>query len=168
MIPEECIVSADENMLHTIVRNLISNALKYTHDNGEILIYTELRNSTCYLSVKDNGVGISRELKEKLFKADREATTPGLHNEKGSVLGLILCKTFVEQMDGNILVESQPGLGSTFTVTLKLEGMSGYPLLISSHLNGIECCCNSLGHSINALIELLTQQHFHHHVEFGL
>lgn len=125
MIPEECIVSADENMLHTIVRNLISNALKYTYDNGEILIYAELRNSTCYLSVKDNGVGISSELKGKLFKADRDATTPGLHNEKGSGLGLILCKTFVEQMGGNILVESQPGLGSTFTVTLKLEGIPG-------------------------------------------
>ncbi|HOY73297.1 MAG TPA: ATP-binding protein, partial [Tenuifilaceae bacterium] len=67
----------------------------------------------------------SSELKGKLFKADRDATTPGLHNEKGSGLGLILCKTFVEQMGGNILVESQPGLGSTFTVTLKLEGIPG-------------------------------------------
>lgn len=121
-IPEGCIVSADENMLHTIVRNLISNALKYTHDNGEIMIYTEFKESTCYLSVKDNGIGISSELKGKLFRADREATTPGIHNERGSGLGLILCKTFAEQMGGNIMVESQPGLGSTFTVTLKLEG----------------------------------------------
>ncbi|HNS31150.1 MAG TPA: HAMP domain-containing sensor histidine kinase, partial [Tenuifilaceae bacterium] len=118
-IPENLMVLADENMIHNIIRNLITNAVKFTPDNGHIKIFAESKGELYHLSIADNGVGINKEHLENLFRLDKHVTTPGTHNEKGSGLGLILCKEFIERNGGTITVVSEPGKGSTFTITLK-------------------------------------------------
>lgn len=111
-------VCVDVNMLKIILRNLISNAIKYTHPNGEIVISGVQNKNNIEISVADNGVGMSEETRSKLFKFDTIVTTTGTANEKGSGLGLILCKEFVEKHGGEIWVKSEPGKGSTFIFSL--------------------------------------------------
>ncbi|MCA1759933.1 MAG: transporter substrate-binding domain-containing protein, partial [Bacteroidales bacterium] len=108
-------VYADVNMLKTILRNLIFNAIKYTQLNGKIVISAVQNQNNIEITVSDNGVGMSEETRSKLFKMDANITTPGTANEKGSGLGLILCKEFVEKHGGKIWVESELGKGSAFT-----------------------------------------------------
>ncbi|MDA3911107.1 MAG: transporter substrate-binding domain-containing protein [Bacteroidales bacterium] len=115
---EDFEVYADVNMLKTILRNLISNAIKYTHSNGKIVISAVQNQNNIEITVTDNGVGMSEENRSKLFKIDTNITTPGTANEKGSGLGLILCKEFVEKHGGKIWAESEEGKGSTFYFTL--------------------------------------------------
>jgi signal transduction histidine kinase len=119
-VPEGLRVLADENMVHNIIRNLITNAVKFTPDNGLIKVFTEVKDDYCSLNIADNGVGISKENLENLFRIDKHVSTPGTHNEKGSGLGLILCKEFVERNGGTISVTSDPEKGSTFTISFKL------------------------------------------------
>jgi len=114
-------VYADVNMLKTILRNLISNAIKYTHTNGEITISATQNDTSTVITVSDNGVGMDEETREKIFDVYTNITTRGTANEKGSGLGLVLCKEFVEQHGGEIVVESELGKGSTFTVLLPAE-----------------------------------------------
>ena len=119
-IPDDLIVFADENMLCTVIRNIVTNAAKFTHESGTIRIYTVTDEEFCYLSIADNGVGISPDIVKKLFHIDKDIISIGTHNEKGSGLGLILSKEFVERNGGTITVESELGKGSTFTISLKL------------------------------------------------
>lgn len=119
-ISESIVVYADENMLNTVIRNIIANAVKFTHDDGTINISAETDEEYCYLKIADNGVGISPKNITKLFKIDEDVVTIGTHNEKGSGLGLILSKEFVERNGGSISVESEVGKGSTFTISLTL------------------------------------------------
>jgi len=118
-INEQMIVLADQEMLKTVLRNLISNALKFTTANGKIEITAKSGSGEIEISVKDTGTGISKEDIEKLFKVDSNFTRRGTENEKGTGLGLILCKEFIEKHGGTIRVESEEGKGSTFTFTLK-------------------------------------------------
>jgi signal transduction histidine kinase len=111
-------VTADIQMVKTILRNLISNAIKYTNVNGEIIINANEVKQYVEIAIKDNGVGISTENQRKLFKIDAFHSTPGTHDEKGSGLGLLLCKEFVELHGGNIRIESEAGKGSRFSFTL--------------------------------------------------
>ena len=111
-------VTADIQMVRTILRNLINNAIKYTNINGEIKINACELNKFVEVTVIDNGIGISAENKRKLFKIDAFHSTPGTHNEKGTGLGLLLCKEFVELHGGSIRIESEAGKGSKFTFTL--------------------------------------------------
>ncbi len=119
-IPDDLKVFADENMLLTIIRNLLSNAVKFTFDNGTIKIFTQTQSRMCNLSISDNGVGISKENLENLFKVDKDVRTYGTRKEKGSGIGLLLCKEFAELNGGTIMVESKPNEGSTFTISLML------------------------------------------------
>jgi len=119
-VPESINVIADENMLYTVVRNILTNAVKFTKDNGSINIYTKTDDYFCYLCIADNGVGISPDRINKLFRIDKDVVTAGTHNEKGSGLGLILSKEFIERNGGKITVESELEKGSTFTISLKL------------------------------------------------
>ncbi|MFH1160983.1 MAG: HAMP domain-containing sensor histidine kinase [bacterium] len=116
---------ADENMARTIFRNLVSNAIKFTHTGGEVRIGSECVAEepipVVVVSVKDNGIGISGENLNKLFRMDEPVTTPGTAREKGTGLGLQLCKEFVEKNGGRIWAESEPGKGSTFVFTLPVE-----------------------------------------------
>jgi signal transduction histidine kinase len=111
-------VVADLQMVKTILRNLISNAIKYTNDNGEITINALENKRDVEVIVKDNGVGISSENQRKLFKIEAFHSTPGTHDEKGTGLGLLLCKEFVELHGGNIRLESEPDKGTRFAFTL--------------------------------------------------
>ena len=109
---------ADKDMISTIMRNLISNAIKFTHPGGSILISAVQKQKEITVSVKDNGVGIREEIMKKLFRIEESYSTSGTMNEKGTGLGLILCKEFVEKHKGTIRVESSQGNGSTFLFTL--------------------------------------------------
>jgi two-component system sensor histidine kinase/response regulator len=111
-------VVADRNMIKTILRNLISNAIKYTAPNGRVAIHTKDHDRRIEVIIKDDGVGMTGEILEKLFHIDKTSTTRGTADEKGTGLGLILCKEFVEKNGGLLQVESERGVGSTFRFTL--------------------------------------------------
>jgi two-component system, sensor histidine kinase and response regulator len=108
----------DEEMIKTVIRNLLSNALKFTPPGGKITVGADENEDTVGLWVRDTGVGIQESDKERLFRLDVQFTTPGTAKEKGSGLGLLLCKELVEKNNGSISVTSRPGGGSRFTVTL--------------------------------------------------
>lgn len=118
---ERTVVFADINMLKTVLRNLISNAIKFTNSNGEINVSALQNNNFIEISVSDNGVGMDEEKQSKLFRFETNVTTPGTENEEGSGLGLILCKEFVEKHNGEIWVESKLGQGSVFKIKLPFE-----------------------------------------------
>ena len=105
-------------MIDTVIRNLISNAIKFTNRDGKISISTDSTGPLLKVSVKDNGTGMSKEVKEKLFRLDVNQSTAGTDNETGTGLGLILCKEFIQKNGGTISVESEEGEGSTFQFTL--------------------------------------------------
>jgi len=117
-ISKELIINADKNMLNTVLRNLISNAIKFSNTNGEIEISAYNKNESCILSVKDNGVGMTKQQLDSLFNIAEVETTPGTYNETGSGLGLILCKEFVEKHHGKIWVESEVNTGSQFSFSI--------------------------------------------------
>lgn len=119
-LPHQMEVFGDENMIHTVIRNLISNAAKFTYESGEIKISCKAEGNICKVCISDNGIGINKENIDKLFRIDQHHTTLGTQNEKGSGLGLILCKEFVEQNGGTITVTSELGKGSTFCFSLNL------------------------------------------------
>ncbi len=114
-------VFADKNMIRTVLRNLVSNALKYTNIDDYVVLGVRLLPDMIEVYVKDNGLGMTAETVEKLFKLDQTFSTVGTANEQGTGLGLILCKEFIEKNNGSIHVESEPGNGSTFRFTLPLS-----------------------------------------------
>lgn len=115
---ENFAVFADKNMLQIIMRNLISNAIKFSSTNGKIIIYSILDHNQVEITVSDNGTGIREDVLKKIFVNNCGITTRGTANEKGSGLGLILCKEFVVKQGGRIWVESEVGVGSEFKFTL--------------------------------------------------
>ncbi|MBW6478755.1 MAG: tetratricopeptide repeat-containing sensor histidine kinase [Bacteroidales bacterium] len=120
-VDDDLAVWADRNMTDTVIRNLLSNALKYTEQGGEIKLSSYLKDHKVHISVKDNGVGIADENKRKIFQTDSLHSTYGTMDEKGSGLGLLLCKEFVEKQGGEIFFESERGKGSVFTFSLPCE-----------------------------------------------
>lgn len=121
-LPVPVVIFADKAMLETILRNLISNAVKFTGNGGTIIISVtpEDENKIC-VTVADNGVGISKENLDKLFKIEENHSTVGTQKEKGTGLGLILCKEFIEKHGGTIWVESEQRKGSKFIFTLPVN-----------------------------------------------
>ncbi len=117
-IDQEITIHADQSMMGTILRNLISNALKFTNPGGKITILTEKLDNELVLLVRDTGIGISKADQLRMFKIEENFTVKGTQNEKGTGLGLILCKEFIEQYGGRIWIESEEGVGSTFYFTL--------------------------------------------------
>jgi len=111
-------VSADTDMVKTVLRNLISNAIKYSFIGGSITINAAEHNKFVEISVADNGVGITQNDLKDLFNRNELHTTRGTNNESGTGLGLILCKEFVEKHGGTICIESEPGNGSRILFTL--------------------------------------------------
>ena len=120
-IASDITLMADHNMLNTILRNLVSNAIKYSYRNTTINISITQQNNRVLLEVADIGQGMEPEQQQKLFRIDSNESVPGTEEEKGTGLGLILCKEFVDKHNGQIKVESQPGEGSKFTVILPLK-----------------------------------------------
>jgi len=111
-------ILADKEMVKTILRNLFSNALKYTHPEGYVLIKAKREDSVVLIEVEDNGIGMTPEEIIQLFSTTGKKSNPGTLNEKGSGLGLIICKDFVEKCGGKIWVESTLQKGSKFSFTL--------------------------------------------------
>lgn len=109
---------ADRDTMTTVLRNLISNAVKFTPESGEISISATSGENQVEITVKDSGIGISRENVKKLFTIDRSVVRHGTNREKGTGLGLVMCKEFVDKNRGNIRVETRVGKGSSFIVTL--------------------------------------------------
>jgi len=120
-VAERVIVFADINMLNTILRNLISNAIKFTRKGGNINIFSEQNNPEITISVSDNGTGVSAEILSHLFDNTQKHSLKGTANEKGTGLGLLICKKFVENHSGRIWAESKVGQGSIFKFTLPLQ-----------------------------------------------
>ncbi len=123
-VPETIQVFTDLNHLGLIVRNLLSNAIKFSNPGGIVKIAAIQDHEIVRLTVSDTGVGMSAQEVEKLFKIDSHFTKPGTQKEKGFGLGLMLVKEFVEINNGMISVTSQPGQGSSFTVSLKGDSTS--------------------------------------------
>jgi signal transduction histidine kinase len=117
---EQINIMADVNMLKTILRNLVSNAIKFTNQNGEIKISAEKDKTHTTIIVSDNGVGIDEKTQSKLFISQQTYSTKGTASEKGTGLGLLLCMNFVENHGGKIWVESEVGKGSDFKFTMPL------------------------------------------------
>jgi signal transduction histidine kinase len=117
-IPEEITVFADINMLKTVLRNLVSNAIKFTNPGGRIDIYARKSEANITISVSDNGIGMEPENVQTLFDISKTQTTKGTGDESGTGLGLFLCKEFIEKHGGKIWVESEVGKGSEFKFTL--------------------------------------------------
>lgn len=115
---EDCQAFGDMQMIHTVLRNLLSNAIKFTPQGGEVAVSVTKLDDRYEISVKDTGVGIARENIPKLFKIESKYSTKGTANEKGTGLGLILCKEFVDKHGGKIWMESEVGKGSTFYFTI--------------------------------------------------
>jgi len=117
-IAPNILVTGDFEMIKTIFRNLISNAIKYTRNGGYIYITATESKKLVKIEVRDNGIGMSERTKENLFKIDAFSSRPGTNNEQGSGLGLLFCKEFIDLHGGKIKVESEPGKGSRFKFTL--------------------------------------------------
>lgn len=120
------VVYGDRNSINTILRNLISNALKFTLNGGEVKVEVSETQNMALISVIDNGVGMSPQVLNKLFRIDQKHSTKGTANEKGTGLGLILCKEFAEKNGGTISVESKEGQGSKFTFSLPKARATNY------------------------------------------
>lgn len=118
---DEIEVYADENMLKTVLRNLISNAIKFTNVGGHIQIFAILKQDHIEISISDDGLGMNEEKRNGLFDITSKTTAVGTANKNGSGLGLVLCKEFVKKNNGKIWVESEEGNGSTFKFTLPLN-----------------------------------------------
>jgi two-component system sensor histidine kinase/response regulator len=120
-IGKNIFLHADRNMLKTILRNLISNAIKFTIRGGEIGIHSDRAGTFERILVKDTGIGMTPEERTKLWDIANQKTTDGTEGESGSGLGLVLCKEFVEKHGGEIWVDSEFGKGSSFYFTIPLK-----------------------------------------------
>ncbi|MCX7874938.1 MAG: tetratricopeptide repeat-containing sensor histidine kinase [Melioribacteraceae bacterium] len=111
-------INVDKNMISSIIRNLISNAIKYTNESGTIKIYSKEYESNVEIFIEDNGIGMDEELQKNLFTFNRSVTRKGTKNEKGTGLGLLLCKEMIEKHNGEIRIQSEVGKGTTISFTL--------------------------------------------------
>jgi len=115
---DDLILFADPQMIETVLRNLINNAIKFTPENGLIEITASQNEDQISICVKDSGIGISGEDAQNLFQIDSTVKRKGTNDEDGSGLGLILCKEFVDKNNGTIWVNSTIGEGSSFFFTV--------------------------------------------------
>lgn len=119
--PDVLAVNADIDMVKTVIRNLISNAIKFSHEDTEILVTVEAKDGMAVVSVKDSGCGIDEENQKKLLHTDTHFSTFGTNNEEGSGLGLLLCQDFVIKNGGKLWFTSTKGEGSVFYFDIPLK-----------------------------------------------
>lgn len=120
-IPENLQAHYDRNMVETVIRNLVSNAIKFVNPGGIIQINAWKEDNTVYVTIKDNGIGILANKQVNLFSIEGNYSTRGTLNEEGTGLGLVLCREFIERHEGKITLQSEPGKGSEFTFTLPVN-----------------------------------------------
>lgn len=116
--PYGIFLTTDVQMLKTIFRNLLNNAVKYSFVGGDIKVSASETDQNVEITVGDNGIGITHQAKKKLFNENEIHSTRGTNNENGTGLGLVLCKEFIEKQGGAIHIESEPGQGSKIIFTL--------------------------------------------------
>jgi signal transduction histidine kinase len=121
---DDLVIFADIDMLKAVLRNLVSNAIKFTKSGGRIDISAKKNHSDITITISDSGIGIEPENLSKLFDISQIHTTPGTSQEKGTGLGLLLCKEFVEKHGGKIWAVSTYGKGSDFKFTVPLSSES--------------------------------------------
>jgi signal transduction histidine kinase len=121
LTPPDCFIMADLNSMLTVIRNLLNNAIKFTPKGGRIKVTAHQRENFWEVSIRDNGIGIKPEDLTKLFKTGETVKTRGTENEKGTGLGLLLCREFVEKNGGTIRAESTLGQGSNFIFTVPVK-----------------------------------------------
>jgi len=114
-------VYADKNMINTVIRNLVSNAVKFTKNGGEVRISATDKGDLIEINISDTGTGMNKENLGKLFRIDTYHSTTGTAGETGTGLGLIICREFIEKHGGKIKVESEEKKGSTFSFSLPRE-----------------------------------------------
>jgi PAS domain S-box-containing protein len=119
-LSQSLVVFADKAMISTVLRNLVSNAIKYTHPGGKVIIKAKKNQHDLVVSIIDDGVGLSNEAIENLFSIETNISTQGTMQERGTGLGLLLCKEFIQKHDGRIWVESIQGMGSIFIFSIPL------------------------------------------------
>ncbi|MCX6159765.1 MAG: HAMP domain-containing sensor histidine kinase, partial [Ignavibacteriae bacterium] len=118
-IPEDLTVFADGNMLEGIIRNLSSNAVKFTRKGGNVIVSAKtMPDNSVEISVKDTGIGMNKEMTDNLFRLDIDTSRKGTDGESSTGLGLVICKDFIEKHGGKLRVESREGKGSTFYFTI--------------------------------------------------
>jgi len=122
LVENDIQVLIDKEMINTVLRNLISNAIKFTNNGGSIAINAKQNHCHATVTVSDNGTGIEPEIVSQLFDISQKVTTPGTANETGTGIGLLLCKEFIEKHGGKIWVESEIGKGSDFKFTIPFSG----------------------------------------------
>jgi signal transduction histidine kinase len=120
-VDEKLQIAADRRMLNTILRNLLSNAIKYSYSDSAVTVRAEESNKGTIIYVSDEGLGIEKEKLDTIFLAESVQSTPGTNKEKGTGLGLLLVKEFVQRHDGTISVSSEIGKGTTFEVVLPVS-----------------------------------------------
>ena len=121
-IPDDLEVFADNHMFDTLVRNLVSNAIKFTPSGGKVNVTAGYNNEhSIEVKISDSGIGMTPELKGKLFRMNEKINRQGTAGESSTGLGLLLCKEFIEKHGGKIEVESEAGRGSIFSFTLKQQ-----------------------------------------------
>ena len=114
-IPQDLLIYSDPNMLQTILRNYISNAVKFTPKGGKVgLSAIAKQDNAVEISIRDSGIGMSREMLDNLFRLDIQTNRTGTEGEPSTGLGLLLCREFIEKHGGKIHVESEEDKGSTF------------------------------------------------------
>jgi len=112
----DTLIFADENIIKTVLRNLISNAIKFSYPGNKVKIFSEEIEGAIKISVQDFGIGLTDEEKEYIFKFDSKYKKSGTQNERGTGIGLMLCKEFIERNSGSIIFESTTDYGSTFSI----------------------------------------------------
>jgi signal transduction histidine kinase len=118
-ICKDLVVNIDKNMMNTVIRNLVNNAIKFTPNNGQITLHCAKEESHIHIQVSDTGIGMSAAKCESLFnEITTRNSTLGTAGEKGTGLGLLICKDFVQKHGGSIWVESEVGKGSCFHFTI--------------------------------------------------
>jgi signal transduction histidine kinase len=118
-VPDNIFIYVDVNMMSLTIRNLIANAIKFTPAMGSIVVSASKEHDQVAIAVKDTGVGMKSELIQRLFRIETSFSTKGTNLEKGTGLGLLLCKEFIDKHKGTIEVTSEPGIGSVFTIRLE-------------------------------------------------
>ena len=111
---DECFAKADKNMIITVIRNIVVNAIKFTHSGGQVVVRAEKKGAEIVVSIADTGIGIADTMKERIFEVDYNKSTTGTANEAGTGLGLVLCKEYVNRNGGRIWFETESGKGTTF------------------------------------------------------
>lgn len=132
-IDEELTLWADPDQVSLVFRNLISNAIKFTNMSGTVTIFAKRQINLCQITIADTGIGMSQDILAKLFNPINQVNTLGTNNEKGTGLGLMLCKDFIEKNGGKIWAESQEGEGTQFHFTLPIKSLM-IPELLQSEV----------------------------------